>query len=71
MNADKPRKRIPMSDEARAALLALDAQIAAEDREDARLEALRVREGTPEPPRDLRTGPGWADGGLTLGRQEP
>lgn len=59
-----------MSDETHAALLALDAEIAAEDREDARREALRVKQGVPEPRCDLRTEPGWAEGGVALGRQE-
>lgn len=35
----------------------------AEDREDRRAEAQRRREGLPEPERDIRTFPGFADGG--------
>lgn len=41
----------------------LDAQFAAEDREDRRKEAERRRKGLPEPKRDLRTFEGFADGG--------
>lgn len=37
----------------------------AEDRQDRRAEAQRRREGLPEPERDIRTFPGFADGGAT------
>ena len=37
----------------------------AEDREDRRAEAQRRRDGLPEPKRDIRTFPGFADGGAT------
>ncbi len=41
----------------------LDAQFAAEDREDRRRAAERRRKGLPEPERDITTHPGFADGG--------
>ena len=43
----------------------LDAQFAAEDREDRRRAAERRRKGLPEPERDIKTSPGFADGGAT------
>lgn len=64
------RAGTPEREEREPWVAALDAQIASEDREDARLEALQVRVGVPEPPRDLRTEPHWADGGVAFGRQE-
>lgn len=41
-------------------LLDLDAEIAAEDREDALAERKRVRLGLPEPERDIVAFEGWA-----------
>lgn len=46
------------------AMLRLEAEIAAEDAEDARSEALRIEQGLPEPRRTIRTAPHWADGGV-------
>ena len=37
----------------------------AEDREDRRVDAERRRKGLPEPERDIKTYPGFADGGAT------
>lgn len=68
MNTSKPRTREPQTEDFRDSLARLDAEIAAEDREDARREAARLKAGLPEPPRDLCTGPGWADGGVTPSR---
>lgn len=65
MSTERGRKRVPLSEDFSDFLAGLDAQIAAEDREDARREAARVRAGLPEDPRDLRAGPGWADEGTT------
>lgn len=41
----------------------LNAEFAAENREDRRREAERRRKGLPEPERDITTYPGFADGG--------
>ncbi|MFB1427313.1 hypothetical protein ACIPJU_01120 [Micrococcus endophyticus] len=51
------------TDDLQAALEALNAVFEAEEREDRRAEAQRRREGLPEPERDIRTFPGFADGG--------
>ncbi|MDK9640017.1 hypothetical protein FAM23877_11390 [Propionibacterium freudenreichii] len=60
------RRRPILTPEAHAALMALDAQIAAEDAEDFRRERRRIKAGLPEPPREgLRTFAGWTDGGVT------
>lgn len=50
-------------DALQADLERLDAQFEAEDREDRRREAERLRKGLPEPERDIRTFEGFADGG--------
>lgn len=46
-------------------LLALDAQIDAEDREDARVERERQRLGLPDPERDVLAFEGWAGTAVT------
>lgn len=51
-------KDTPQSD-----LDALAEVFEAEDREDRRKEAQRRRDGLPEPKRDIRAYPGFADGG--------
>lgn len=68
MSTSKPRRRDPKTKDFRDFLARLDAQIAAEDREDSRMEVARAKAGLPEPPRDLCAGPGWADGGVTPSR---
>ncbi|AQP51885.1 hypothetical protein [Tessaracoccus flavescens] len=50
-------------DTLQADLEALAEVFEAEDREDRRAEAQRRRDGLPEPKRDIRTFPGFADGG--------
>lgn len=50
-------------DALQADLERLDAQFEAEDREERRREAERLRKGLPEPERDIRTFEGFADGG--------
>lgn len=50
-------------DALQAELEALGEQFEAEEREDRRSEAQRRREGLPEPERDIKTYPGFADGG--------
>lgn len=58
----KPRPKPVLTPETRAAMMALDAQIAAEDAADRRREARRIEAGLPEPPREpIRTFHGWAD----------
>lgn len=58
-------RRLALTPEARDAMMALDAQIAAEDAEDRRLQRRRRSEGLPEPARRLTVvAPGWADGGV-------
>lgn len=63
----KQPRRIPvMSPEARAAMMALDTQIAAEDAQDFRREMRRTKAGLPEPPRrKITTFAHWCDMGLT------
>lgn len=51
------------TDDLQAALEALNAVFEAEEREDHRAEAQRRREGLPEPERDIRAFPGFANGG--------
>lgn len=51
------------TDDLQAALEALNAVFEAEEREDRRAEAQRRREGLPEPERDIRAFPGFANGG--------
>lgn len=68
MSTEEPPTRVSVTEEFNDFLTRLDAQIAAEDREDARVEVARVKAGLPEDPRDLRAGPGWADGGTTPSR---
>jgi len=48
-----------------ADLEALGEQFEAEEREDRRVDAERRRKGLPEPERDIKTYPGFADGGAT------
>ena len=50
-------------DDLQAELEALGEVFEAEDREDRRKEAQRRRDGLPEPKRDIRAYPGFADGG--------
>ncbi len=50
-------------DSLQADLEALAKVFEAEDREDRRRDAQRRREGLPEPKRDIRAFPGFADGG--------
>ena len=50
-------------DSLRADMEALAKVFEAEDREDRRRDAQRRREGLPEPKRDIRAFPGFADGG--------
>ena len=50
-------------DSLRADLEALGEQFEAEEREDRRADAERRRKGLPEPERDIRAFPGFADGG--------
>lgn len=50
-------------DDLQAELEALAEVFEAEDREDRRKEAQRRRDGLPEPKRDIRAYPGFADGG--------
>ena len=52
-------------DPLQADLEALAEVFEAEDREDRRQEAQRRRDGLPEPEREIRTFPGFADGGAT------
>ena len=60
------RRRPILTPEAHAALMALDAQIAAEDAEDFRRERRRIKAGLPEPPREsIQTFPCWADVGAS------
>lgn len=54
---DKP------DDTLQAELEALGEQFEAEEREDRRADAERRRKGLPEPERDIRAFPGFADGG--------
>lgn len=63
----KQPRRIPvMSPEARAAMMALDAEIAAEDAQDLRREMRRIKAGLPEPPRSpLQTFKQWALSGTS------
>lgn len=68
MSTETPRTPVPMTADFRVFLARLDAEIAAEDREDARREAARIRAGLPESRRELRAGTGWADGGVIPGR---
>lgn len=64
------RRRPILTPEAHAALMALDAQIAAEDAEDYRREARRIKAGLPEPPREaIRTFEGWASGTSVTSRE--
>lgn len=51
------------NDRLQADLEALGEQFEAEAREDRRAEAERRRKGLPEPERDIKTYPGFADGG--------
>lgn len=51
------------NDSLQADLEALAEVFEAEDREDRRAEAQRRRDSLPEPKRDIRTFPGFADGG--------
>ncbi|RYI23794.1 hypothetical protein EVU97_03710 [Dermacoccus sp. 147Ba] len=53
------------NDSLQADLEALAEVFEAEDREDRRAEAQRRRDSLPEPKRDIRTFPGFADGGAT------
>jgi len=57
--ADQPTSQHPQW------LLDLDAEIAAEDREDARAEEERLRLGLPEPERDIVAFEGWAGTAVT------
>lgn len=68
MSAEEPRRREPRTEDFRAYLARLDAEVAAEDREDARRESARAKAGLPVPSRDLCAGPGGADGGATPSR---
>lgn len=54
---DKP------DDTLQAGLETLGEQFEAEEREDRRADAERRRKGLPEPERDIRAFPGFADGG--------
>ncbi|WP_394277722.1 hypothetical protein [Luteococcus sp.] len=66
MSARKPRPKPVLTPEARAAMMALDTQIAAEDAQDFRREMRRIKAGLPEPPRrPLQTFASWADCGAT------
>lgn len=51
------------SDTLQADLERLNAEFEAEDREDRRVEAQRRCQGLPKPERDIKTFPGFADGG--------
>lgn len=51
------------NDDLQTELEALAKVFEAEDREDCRRDAQRRREGLPEPKRDIRAFPGFADGG--------
>lgn len=55
----------PARDEPAYWLAALEARFAAEDREDRRADRARRRAGLPEPPREIRTYDGFADGSVT------
>lgn len=68
MSAEEPRRREPQTEDFRDFIARLDAEVAAEDREDARREAARLKAGLTKPPRDPCPGPGWADGGVTPSR---
>lgn len=68
MSAEESRRREPHTEDFRDFIARLDAEIAAEDREDARRRTARVKAGLPELARNLCTGPGWADGGVTPSR---
>ncbi|AQP52276.1 hypothetical protein BW733_17055 [Tessaracoccus flavescens] len=52
-------------DALQADLEALGEQFEAEEREDRRVDAERRRKGLPGPERDIKTYPGFADGGAT------